>query len=180
MTVLPVSFSSQLTITSQLYGLVFVQSESAFALMVSASIIFLVSSYVIPQAILLLIDRNQCLPERDFDLGRFGYAVNLFSTLSTLLLIIACCLPTAFPITYTNMNYNRYNIASPYNITFRLLTLLFSIVTACLLIFVWLGWMFSRRDVFKGPTLDRSLLAKVRGIANHDTRPANEHTPLMQ
>ncbi|CAG9952963.1 unnamed protein product [Clonostachys rosea f. rosea IK726] len=146
---------------SVLYGLVFVQSESAFALMVSASIIFLVSSYVIPQAILLLIDRNQCLPERDFDLGRFGYAVNLFSTLSTLLLIIACCLPTAFPITYTNMNYN-------------------SIVTACLLIFVWLGWMFSRRDVFKGPTLDRSLLAKVRGIANHDTRPANEHTPLMQ
>ncbi|VUC25521.1 unnamed protein product [Clonostachys rosea] len=91
----------------QLYGLVFVESESAFALMVSASIIFLVSSYVIPQAILLFFDRNELLPERNLDLGRYGYAVNLFSTLSTLLLVIACCLPTAFPITYTNMNYNR-------------------------------------------------------------------------
>ncbi|CAH0027194.1 unnamed protein product [Clonostachys rhizophaga] len=165
---------------SILYGLVFIQSESAFALMVSVSIIFLVSSYVIPQAILLWVDRNESLPERPFHLGRFGYAINLFSTLSTLLLIIACCLPTAFPITYTNMNYNRYNLASPYNITFRLLTLLFSIVTACLLLFIWSGWMFSRRDVFKGPPINRSLLAKARGAGNHDTRPVDEHTPLMQ
>ncbi|CAI6100740.1 unnamed protein product [Clonostachys chloroleuca] len=146
---------------SMLYGLVFVQSESAFALMVSASIIFLVSSYVIPQAILLWVDRNKSLPERPFDLGRFGYSINLFSTLSTSLLVIACCLPTAFPITYTNMNYN-------------------SIVAACLLLFIWSGWMFSRKDIFKGPTIDRTLLVKARRVGNHDTRPADAYTPLMQ
>lgn len=75
--------------------------------MVSASIIFLVGSYVIPQAILLFVDRDELLPERPFSLGRFGYAVNFISTIWTVLLVIACCLPTEYPITPYNMNYNR-------------------------------------------------------------------------
>ncbi|KAF4923094.1 Choline transport protein [Colletotrichum viniferum] len=91
---------------SIVYGLVFVGSETAFELMVSASIIFLVGSYVIPQAILLFVDRDELLPERPFSLGRFGYAVNFISTIWTVLLVIACCLPTEYPITPYNMNYN--------------------------------------------------------------------------
>ena len=76
--------------------------------MVSASIIFLVGSYVIPQAILVFVDREKLLPERPFSLGRYGYAVNLISTIWALLLCIACCLPTEYPVTPYNMNYNRY------------------------------------------------------------------------
>lgn len=75
--------------------------------MVSASVIFLVGSYVIPQAILVFSDRYSLLPPRPLDLGRFGYAVNLVSTVWVALLIVACCIPTEYPITRANMNYNR-------------------------------------------------------------------------
>ncbi|EQB54870.1 amino acid permease [Colletotrichum gloeosporioides Cg-14] len=80
---LMVAFAAAFSIV---YGLVFVGSETAFELMVSASIIFLVGSYVIPQAILLFVDRHELLPERPFSLGRFGYAVNFISTIWTVLL----------------------------------------------------------------------------------------------
>ena len=76
--------------------------------MVSASIIFLVGSYVLPQTMLLFNDREEVLPSRAFDLGRWGVAVNLTSTIWTFFLLIACCIPTEYPVTYTNMNYNRY------------------------------------------------------------------------
>lgn len=93
---------------AQIYGLIFLGSETAFSSMVSASVIFLVGSYVIPQTLLLFKDRTQVLPERAFDLGRWGYVVNLVSTISTFFLLIACCIPTEYPITRANMNYNRY------------------------------------------------------------------------
>ncbi|KAI9036782.1 amino acid permease [Aspergillus affinis] len=95
------------TIFSIVYGLVFLGSETAFSLMVSASVIFLVGSYIVPQAILVFVGREKLLPERPFNLGKFGYAVNVTSTLSAAVLLVACCLPTEYPITASNMNYNR-------------------------------------------------------------------------
>ncbi|EXJ86859.1 hypothetical protein A1O3_03813 [Capronia epimyces CBS 606.96] len=92
-----------------IYGLLFFGSPTAFASMVSASIIFIVGSYVVPQTMLLFRpkSRAQLLPARAFDLGRWGYPVNLVSTVCTAFLLVACCIPTEYPITVANMNYNR-------------------------------------------------------------------------
>ncbi|KAF0328499.1 amino acid permease [Colletotrichum asianum] len=145
---------------SIVYGLVFVGSETAFELMVSASIIFLVGSYVIPQAILLFVDRDELLPERPFSLGRFGYAVNLISTIWTVLLVIACCLPTEYPITPYNMNYN-------------------GIVASVLFFLTWLGWVFSRKGVFRGPSIDKATLASTRQ-RHLRASTVDAHTPLLE
>ncbi|KAB8229508.1 amino acid/polyamine transporter I [Aspergillus alliaceus] len=144
------------------YGLIFLGSQVAFSLMVSASIIFLVGSYVIPQAILTFRNRERLLPPRAFDLGRWGYIVNMMSTVWTLFLCIACCIPTELPITKSNMNYN-------------------SVVALSLLALAYAGWIYSRKGVFKGPKIDTQLLynARVKALQATDEQ-IDERTYLIQ
>lgn len=72
--------------------------------MVSANIVFMMASYVIPQGIMIFRGRH-VLPERPFDLGIWGLFVNVASCLWVSLLSIVACVPTSLPITITNMNW---------------------------------------------------------------------------
>ncbi|KAH7245393.1 amino acid/polyamine transporter I [Fusarium tricinctum] len=67
-----------------------VRSSTAFSAMVSAAIIFLQTSCVIPQAVLLYRGRERVLPVRYFSL---------------VFLDILYCFPTTVPITAQNMSY---------------------------------------------------------------------------
>ena len=111
--------------------------------MVSAAIIFLQSSCVIPQAILLYRGRDRVLPQRHFTLGKFGVAVNATSVAWVFFLNVLYCLPTFRPVTPQNMSY-------------------VSVVCVGLLGFVIGLWFTTKRGTFQGPKIDYNLLNERR------------------
>ena len=117
--------------------------------MISAAIVFLQSSCVIPQAILLYRGRDRVLPERYFNLGRLGPVINATAVVWVVFLNIVYCIPTSTPVTVQNMSY-------------------VSVVCFGLVSFVVILWFSTKRGVFKGPRIDYELLKERREAAIHD------------
>jgi hypothetical protein len=88
--------------------LIFVGSTTAFASMVSANIVFMMASYVIPQGIAAYRGRSSVLPARNFDLGKFGLPINAISCIWFGFLAVVACAPTVRPVSLSNMNWVRY------------------------------------------------------------------------
>lgn len=114
--------------------------------MVSACIVFLQTSCVIPQAILLYRGRDRVLPQRHFNLGRLGAPINTIAILWVVFLDILYCFPTARPVTPQNMSY-------------------VSVVVAGLVLFVVCLWFTTKRGVFTGPKINMELLVERRNAA---------------
>lgn len=129
-----------------LYGLIFLGSTTAFSAMVGAAIIFLQTSCVIPQAILLYRGRSKVLPVRYFSLGRFGWIVNATAVVWVVFLDVIYCFPTVMPATKENMNY-------------------VSIVVTGQVAFVVGLWFTSKRGKFTGPKIDMAQLTERRMAA---------------
>ena len=142
----PTSLQVELTNATKLYGLIFLGSTTAFSAMVSAAIIFLQTSCIIPQAILLYRGRDKVLPIRYFSLGKFGWIVNATAVTWVVFLDIIYCFPTVRPVTSVNMNY-------------------VSVVCAGLVIFVIGLWFTSKRGKFTGPKINMEELIERRMAA---------------
>lgn len=127
--------------------------------MVSANIIFLQTTCVVPQAILLWRGRDKVLPERWFHLGRYGNSINFLAVAWVLFIDILACFPTAMPVTPSNMSY-------------------VSVVTTGLTGFVVVLWFVSKRGKFKGPKVDEAMLHRRRleGLHLEGVPVDEEHT----
>ncbi|KEF60470.1 uncharacterized protein A1O9_02031 [Exophiala aquamarina CBS 119918] len=131
-----------------LYGLIFLGSTTAFAAMVSATIMFLQTSCAMPQAILLFRGRNRILPNRFFQLGIFGPVVNAIAVAWVVLIDILACFPIIRPVDPQNMNY-------------------MSVVSAGLVSMVLVFWFTTKRRKFRGPDVDFELMNARRQAAVH-------------
>ena len=131
-----------LTNQLQLYGLIFLGSTTAFSAMVAAAIVFLQTSCVVPQAILLYRGRD-ILPTRYFSLGRCGKAINAIAVSWVLFLDIIYCFPTTMPVTVENMNY-------------------VSVVSVGLTAFVLILWFASQAGNFTSPKINIQQLEERR------------------
>uniref|UniRef100_A0A8H7N8L0 Amino acid permease/ SLC12A domain-containing protein n=1 Tax=Bionectria ochroleuca TaxID=29856 RepID=A0A8H7N8L0_BIOOC len=118
-----------------IYGLLFLGSSTAFSAMVSAAIIFVQTSIVLPQAVLLFRGRDQVLPPRYMNLGKFGVVVNALAVSWVVFLNVIYCFPTRMPVSGKNMNY-------------------VSIVCAGMMAFILLLWFTTKKKTFMGPTID--------------------------
>ncbi|EIT74507.1 amino acid transporter [Aspergillus oryzae 100-8] len=116
-----------------LYGLVYIASSTAFNCIVNMSILFLNISFTVPQAILATVGRDK-LPVRAFNLGRWGYAVNIFSTVWLTFSGILFCFPTKLPATAGSMNYGSAVLVGVY-------------------ILIMLLWL-ERKNKFTGPKIN--------------------------
>ncbi|CAI6072493.1 unnamed protein product [Clonostachys chloroleuca] len=121
------------------YGLIFLGSTTAFSAMVNATIIFIQTSIVLPQAIVLFRGRDRILPPRWFNLGRYGVIINALSVLWVFGLNILFCFPTTLPITAMNMNY---------------VPIVVSVATASIFVF----WFMGKKNSFTGPVIDMKAL----------------------
>jgi choline transport protein len=120
---------------------------------------FTQTSCVIPQAILLYRGRDQVLPKRYFDLGRFGNIVNATAVAWTIFLDVLVCFPTSMPVSVENMNY-------------------VSVVFVGLASFVVLLWFSTKRGVFIGPHVNIGLMNERRLAAlQTDTVDADVDDP---
>lgn len=102
------TFTSKRLTRAQLYGLIFIGSSAAFSSMVGACIVFMTTSYVLPQGILAWRGRDKVLPPRALDLGKFGLPLNVLACVWVFFIDIIYCIPTAYPVTAENMNWIRY------------------------------------------------------------------------
>ncbi|KAH7121531.1 amino acid/polyamine transporter I [Dactylonectria macrodidyma] len=123
-----------------IYGLIYIASTAAFNSIINALCLMLNLSYIIPQAILLTQGRGK-LPQHPYNLGKWGYAVNLYSVVFLIVIGVVFCLPQTNPTSINSMNYNAPVIIG-----------LFMLI--CLL---WL----ERRHKFNGPKIDWDLLNQV-------------------
>ncbi len=133
--------------------------------MVNAAIMFLQTSCIIPQAILLYRGRDRILPERYFSLGRLGTAVNAIAVAWVIFLDILYCFPAFKPVTPQSMSY-------------------VSVVCVGLLSFVIVLWFTTKRGQFKGPQInlgimrDRRLMALETQLAGVET--TNRHKDRLK
>lgn len=86
-----------------IYGLLYIASTQAFNSIINTAVLMLNITYTVPQGILLTCGRHK-LPSRYYSLGKWGYAINLFSVLWLILSGIFFCFPTSNPPTIGNMN----------------------------------------------------------------------------
>jgi len=160
-----------LTDWTQLYGLIFLGSSSAFSSMVGACIVFMTTSYVIPQGIVAWRGRDKVLPPRALNLGKLGLPLNILACVWVAFIDIVYCIPTAYPVTKENMNWIRYVFEG--NINHRKCHGLnaFSVVIVGLVSFLLIAWYTSQRHIFKGPNINFNLLEAARAdeLAGHRT-----------
>ena len=123
----------------QIYGVIFLGSSTAFSAMAGAAIIFLQTSCVIPQAILLYRRRDRVLPKRHFNLGKLGVPINAIAVVWVAFLNVLYCFPTSMPVTPQNMSY-------------------VSVVCTGLVGVVVVLWFTTKRGTFTGPKIDFELL----------------------
>ncbi|MBV36906.1 MAG: hypothetical protein CMP47_15870 [Rickettsiales bacterium] len=135
-----------------LYGLIFIGSSAAFASMVGATIVFMTTSYVLPQGILAWRGRDKILPPRALNLGKWGLPLNVLACVWVVFIDVIYCIPTAYPVTLENMNW-------------------ISVVTVGLVSFLLIAWYVSHRHVFKGPNINYEMLQAARQdeLAGHRT-----------
>ncbi|KAI9044533.1 putative choline transport protein [Aspergillus affinis] len=122
-----------------IYGLLYIASTDAFNSIINMSFMFLTFTYVAPQTI-LLFGRRESLPKRPFNLGRWGYAVNAFSTAWFGFTLVLVCFPTQIPATKGSMNYG-------------------AAVAVGVFVLVMILWL-ERRKKFAGPNIDWDMLKR--------------------
>lgn len=131
----PVRASMFTVVVLLLLGLITIQATSAFYAIVSASVISLYISYVIP--VLLIAKRrlhDDSLQWGPFKLGRFGILINLGPIVYTFFICIFLCFPTSLPVTAKNMNYS-------------------SLIVGGVTILSCIFWIISGRKRYHGPLI---------------------------
>ncbi|CAG9978447.1 unnamed protein product [Clonostachys byssicola] len=92
-------------------GLVVFGSRNAFETIVSLGGVAIQIGYFVPVALLLLKGRSVLPADRAYNLGRFGYAINIGAVCWAALIIIMLCFPLVFPITSSNLLDMNWSIA---------------------------------------------------------------------
>ena len=86
-----------------IYGLLYIASTRAFNTIINTAVLMLNITYTVPQGILATCGRSR-LPRRPFNLGVYGYAVNMFSVLWLVVSGVFFCFPATYPTTVASIN----------------------------------------------------------------------------
>ncbi|KAL8902072.1 MAG: hypothetical protein Q9207_004897 [Kuettlingeria erythrocarpa] len=121
-----------------LYGLLYLASTTAFNSIVTGAVLYLNITYAVPQGILAVRGRKNCLPVRPFNLGFIGSVCNILAPLLVTVFGTFICFPPELPVTVDNMNYTPVILVG--------------------LFLVILGFWYSRGHQFTGPKINWELL----------------------
>ncbi|KAI0896505.1 amino acid transporter [Annulohypoxylon nitens] len=92
-----------------LFGLLYLGPSVAFSAYAASTTIFLNVSYVFPVIMLLIRGRSVLVQHRSertyFDLGRFGWALNIVASIFVVVTSVFFCFPTGLPVSADDMNY---------------------------------------------------------------------------
>jgi hypothetical protein len=86
-----------------LLGLIYLGSTAAFNAFVGVAVMCLGASYAMPIAISLANGRKD-MADAPFNLGRWGFAINIFAVLWTSFEIVLFSMPAVIPVTPASMS----------------------------------------------------------------------------
>ncbi|OAL24488.1 hypothetical protein AYO20_10646 [Fonsecaea nubica] len=90
-------------------GLIVLGSDLAFQSIISGGGVTLQIGYVTPVIVVLVRGRKILPPRPHFDLGRWGYAVNIVSVCWSLLIIVMYLCPLYVPVTIPTIDYMNWS-----------------------------------------------------------------------
>lgn len=94
------------SIGAALLSLIQIGSDVAFTVLVSLSTLGIMSTYLLSiGCVLLKRIKGEKLPFARWSLGRFGLAINAFSVLYSLFIVIICCFPLNLPVDTASANW---------------------------------------------------------------------------
>ncbi|KAI1039623.1 hypothetical protein LB505_008384 [Fusarium chuoi] len=95
-----------MSVGAALLSLIQIGSDVAFTVLVSLSTLGIMSTYLLSiGCVLLKRIRGEQLPSARWSLGRFGLAINAFSVLYSLFIVILCCFPLTLPVDTASANW---------------------------------------------------------------------------
>ncbi|KAF5973486.1 amino acid permease 2 (AAP-2) [Fusarium bulbicola] len=95
-----------ISIGAALLSLIQIGSDVAFTVLVSLSTLGIMSTYLLSiSCVLLKRIKGEQLPSARWSLGRFGLAINAFSVLYSLFIVILCCFPLTLPVDTASANW---------------------------------------------------------------------------
>lgn len=115
-----------------LVGLIVLGNELAFQSIISGGGVSLQIGYVTPVIVVLIRGRKILPPRPHFDLGRFGYIINIISVFWSLLVIAMYLSPMYVPITVENISWMNWSC----------------IIVGATLVFAGLHWLISARHKY--------------------------------
>jgi choline transport protein len=140
-------------------GLIVLGSDYGFQSVVSCGGICFQIGYTVPIVVLLLRGRKVLPPHPNFDLGRFGYAINIISVAWSSLIIVMLFFPMYLPVNLANIGNMNWSI----------------VVIGAIILLTGIYWIIHARDVYiKGESMLDSELAVVEGISQSPTNRSVE------
>ncbi|KAF4945677.1 hypothetical protein FSARC_14392 [Fusarium sarcochroum] len=95
-----------MSVGAALLSLIQIGSDVAFTVLVSLSTLGIMSTYLLSiGCVLLKRIKGEKLPFARWSLGRFGLAINAFSVLYSLFIVILCCFPLNLPVDTASANW---------------------------------------------------------------------------
>ena len=142
-----------------IFGCIYLGSNAALQAILSSSVVLLQISYIIPIILLLIRGRSSLdtvsfhVGPRHFNLGKFGYVINIWSIFFSIFTDIFFLFPAELPVSSSDFNYT--------------VVVCFGIVP----LLAGLSWMFHGRKEYTGPrNLDLALEIARRGLTDKDTQ----------
>jgi len=106
---IPLRAMLAIVVIDLIIGLIVLGSDLAFESIISGGGVTLQIGYVTPVIVVLCRGRGILPPRPHFDLGRFGYAVNIISVCWSLIIIVMYSFPMYVPVTVANISYMNWS-----------------------------------------------------------------------
>lgn len=134
-------------------GLIVLGSDLAFESIISGGGVTLQVGYVTPVIILLVRGRKILPPHPNFDLGKWGYPINVISVCWSLIIIVMYSFPMYVPITDPNISWMNWSI----------------IIVGATVLFPGAYFVFSARHKYikEGNTVLEENVVVIDGVARH-------------
>ncbi|KAM0542654.1 hypothetical protein ACHAPJ_012686 [Fusarium lateritium] len=95
-----------MSVGAAILSLIQIGSDAAFTVLVSLSTLGIMSTYLLSiGCVLLKRIKGEKLPFARWSLGRFGLAINAFSVLYSLFIVVLCCFPLNLPVDTASANW---------------------------------------------------------------------------
>ncbi|KAF1985297.1 amino acid transporter [Aulographum hederae CBS 113979] len=106
---IPLRAMLAIVVVDLIIGLIVLGSDLAFQSIISGGGVTLQIGYMTPVLIVLIRGRKILPPRKHFDLGRWGYAVNVASVCWSSLVIMMYLFPMYVPVTVENISYMNWS-----------------------------------------------------------------------
>ena len=156
---IPLRTLTGILVIDLILGLIVLGSDYGFQSVVSCGGICFQIGYTVPIVVLLIRGRKVLPPHPNFDLGRFGYAINIISVAWSSMIIVMLFFPMYLPVNLANIGNMNWSI----------------VVIGAIVLLPGIYWITHARHVYiKGVSMLDSEPTVVEGISQSPTNRSVE------